>query len=71
LAGFQVSPEAKAQSLAEAAGLTLGGVTGIAENSYIGGVGSPAGAVGGALVSNYNASGSQYTFYAMVKFATQ
>lgn len=64
----------KAQSLAETAGLKLGAVAGLSENAY--GYGAPAGAyllttplLGGGYSSG--ASGTQYTFYAMVKFATQ
>lgn len=63
---------AKAQTLADAAGIRLGGVTGVSENSYLGGVGAPAGLYySGSLISSANISGSQHTFYAMVKFATQ
>ena len=60
---------AKAQSLAETAGIRLGAVVGLSENSY--GYGSP---VGASLLSgsfSNSSSGTQYTFYAMVKFATQ
>jgi uncharacterized protein YggE len=64
---------AKAQSLAETAGVKLGTVVGLSENAY--GYGAPA---GGYLTSGLfhgnsssGSSGTQYTFYAMVKFATQ
>jgi uncharacterized protein YggE len=63
----------KAQTLAEAAGIRLGAVVGVSESSYA--YGTP---VGGYLLSSVlsssistGASGTQYTFYAMVKFATQ
>jgi uncharacterized protein YggE len=64
---------AKAQSLAEVAGVKLGAVVGLSENAY--GYGAPAGSyiTGGLFYNNSSgaASGTQYTFYAMVKFATQ
>jgi uncharacterized protein YggE len=63
---------AKAQSLSEAAGVKLGAVVGLSENAY--GYGAPAGAfINTGLIYNSSvvSSGPQYTFYAMVKFATQ
>jgi hypothetical protein len=58
---------------AETAGVKLGAVVGLSENSY--GYEAPASAyllstplLGGSYT---NSSGTQYTFYAMVKFATQ
>jgi len=67
---------AKAQALAQAAGLKVGGIQGLSESSY----GAPGFASGYFLqsawfsVPNTNGSGwgsTQYTFYASVKFAVQ
>jgi hypothetical protein len=66
----------KAQTLATAAGLKVGAITGVTESSYgaAGGIGlsaflSVSGPIGSFSPSG--GSGTQYTFYATVKFAVQ
>lgn len=67
--------QAKAQTLASAAGLKLGGITGIAESFYPStGISFPVAVIStGAYTSSTNSSnnGSQYTFSAVVKYAAQ
>ncbi len=63
---------ARAQTLAGAAGIRLGPVTGVSESSYsIGGVGAPAYLVSGAVfTSSSSSTNTQYTYFVGVKFAT-
>jgi uncharacterized protein YggE len=68
---------AKAQGLAEIAGVKLGSVAGVADYSTGYGYAAPAGYLlgnflsSGSFSSSYSSSGTQYTFSATIKFATQ
>ncbi len=64
----------KAQTLAAAAGLKLGGVRGVAESFYASGnfgvsyIGNPYFSTTGTISSTSGGSGTQYTFYANVTY---
>jgi hypothetical protein len=66
----------KAQALATATGLKLGGITGVTEANYgaMGGISIPYAVITGTI-SSFSSSGTtastQYTFYATVRFAVQ
>ena len=66
----------KAQALATATGLKLGGITGVTEANYgaVGGISIPYAVITGTI-SSFSSSGTtastQYTFYATVRFAVQ
>lgn len=67
----------KAQALATVASLKLGAITGISESNYgaVGGISVPTYAILSGVLSSFSSSstsaGTQYTFYATVKFAAQ
>ncbi|HEV3198831.1 MAG TPA: SIMPL domain-containing protein [Bryobacteraceae bacterium] len=66
----------KAQALATAASLKLGSITGVSESNYgaVGGVSVPYAVISGVLgpfSSSATGSGTQFTFYATVKFGAQ
>ena len=68
---------AKAQSLAEVTGVKLGSVLGVSDYSTGYGYAAPAGYIlgnfltSGSFSSSYSGSGTQYTFSATIKFASQ